>query len=150
MQFRRLWGVIAVSFFLPYLGKGPVLVTPALVFCPEVITVSTFAARFYSSPAWKQCRDAFRKSRGKLCERCLARGIINAGTKENPLQVHHKIPITPDNIDDPAITLNWDNLETLCQQCHAAEHIDSLRQREHHSKRRWKIGENGEVLIRSQ
>ena len=110
--------------------------------------MSSFASRFYGSPAWKSCRDAFRKSRGKLCERCLARGIINAGSKENPLQVHHKIKLTPDNIDDPSITLNWDNLETLCQDCHAAEHPHSFPVKPRKNGKRWSIGENGEVIVK--
>ena len=113
-----------------------------------VIQMSSFASRFYGSPAWKSCRDAFRKSRGKLCERCLARGIINAGSKENPLQVHHKIRLTPDNIDDPSITLNWDNLETLCQDCHAAEHPHSFPVKPRKNNKRWSIGENGEVIVK--
>ena len=113
-----------------------------------VIQMSSFASRFYGSPAWKSCRDAFRKSRGKLCERCLARGIINAGSKENPLQVHHKIKLTPDNIDDPSITLNWDNLETLCQDCHAAEHPHSFPVKPRKNNDRWSIGENGEVIVK--
>ena len=103
-----------------------------------------FANRFYSSEAWKKCRAEFKKSKGKLCESCLAKGIINAGSKENPLQVHHKVELTPENIDDPSITLNWDNLELLCQQCHIERHADEDRQ----STGRWEIGENGEVIIK--
>jgi len=36
--------------------------------------------------------------------------------------VHHKIHLTPHNIDDPNITLSEDNLELLCRECHAIEH----------------------------
>ena len=36
--------------------------------------------------------------------------------------VHHKTYITEDNINNPDITLNWDNLECLCQTCHNKEH----------------------------
>ncbi|MDR0918710.1 MAG: HNH endonuclease [Oscillospiraceae bacterium] len=32
--------------------------------------------------------------------------------------VDHIIPITPENNDDPDITLNWDNLQLLCLHCH--------------------------------
>lgn len=35
---------------------------------------------------------------------------------------HHKTYITPANIHDPNITLNWINLESLCQTCHNIEH----------------------------
>jgi hypothetical protein len=36
--------------------------------------------------------------------------------------VHHRRHITPQNIGDPAITLDWANLEALCLDCHNTEH----------------------------
>lgn len=74
--------------------------------------------RFYKSKEWKQARRAYILMRGGLCERCKAKGIINTGT-----HVHHKEYITIDNIDDPNITLNPDNLELLCFGCHQEEHF---------------------------
>lgn len=100
-----------------------------------------FANAFYRSSAWRKCRAEFVKARGGLCERCLARGIINAGTREMPLQVHHKVKLTRDNISDPAITLNWDNLTLLCKECHDAEHTGSARPR-------WAVDEAGHVSAR--
>jgi len=38
--------------------------------------------------------------------------------------VHHKTYISPANINDPNITLNWDNLEALCATCHQREHME--------------------------
>lgn len=76
-----------------------------------------FAASFYSSKPWQNTRLAFRKAKGGLCERCLKDGRYSAGEI-----VHHKIPISPDNINDPDITLNWNNLELLCRDCHGKEH----------------------------
>ena len=55
--------------------------------------------------------------------------------------VHHKIELTPENIDDPGITLNWDNLELLCRFCHSEVH--DVRKK----SRRFSIGPNGEVII---
>lgn len=72
-----------------------------------------------------------------VCERCLKRGLIVAGSKERPLEVHHKVPLTPENINDPNVTLNWENLELLCKDCHEEE-----RQR---TTRRWKVDESGRV-----
>ncbi|OPX88616.1 MAG: HNH endonuclease [Pelotomaculum sp. PtaB.Bin104] len=71
-----------------------------------------FAKKFYKSKAWQDCRDAFFKSRFGLCERCGAGGVI----------VHHKTKLTPGNINDPSVSLSWDNLEVLCQACHNKEH----------------------------
>ena len=43
-------------------------------------------------------------------------------TGEPGVIVHHKIELTPRNIDDPAIALGEDNLETVCRTCHALIH----------------------------
>ena len=93
---------------------------------------------FYRSRAWKQCRDGFLRSRGGLCERCLARGIINAGSPDVPLQVHHKVHLTEENVSDPAVALNWDNLVLLCATCHAEMHSSA-------SAKRWIVDEFGHV-----
>ena len=98
-----------------------------------------FANGFYGSQAWKACRQAYRKAKGGLCEACLANGLYNAGSKAMPLQVHHKIELTPENISDPSITLNWDNLQLLCKECHDAQH---------QSDRRWSVDEAGHVVAR--
>lgn len=57
------------------------------------------------------------RSVGGLCERCLAKGIVKAGEI-----VHHKKPITPNNICDPNITLSFNNLQLVCRECHAEAH----------------------------
>lgn len=71
-----------------------------------------YAKKFYNSKAWKICRDSYFNSKYGLCERCAEPGKI----------VHHKKYITPENIDNPMITLNHNNLELLCQDCHNREH----------------------------
>ncbi len=82
-----------------------------------------FTKIFYCSKAWKETRKAYAKSKGNLCERCLKKGLIVPG-----VVVHHKVYLTPDNINDPNITLNWNNLELVCRDCHAQEH-DGLKKR---------------------
>lgn len=71
-----------------------------------------FAKKFYASKAWISCRDAFFLSKFGICEKCGGPGLI----------VHHKIWLTPFNINDPEVTLNWDNLQLLCLDCHNREH----------------------------
>lgn len=51
-------------------------------------------------------------SAGSLCEKCDAIGT----------EVHHKIRLTPENVNDPEISLNQDNLMLLCNECHNKEH----------------------------
>ena len=71
-----------------------------------------YARTFYKSVAWRNCRDSYFTHRHGLCERCSSPGKI----------VHHKKYITPENINDPDITLSFNNLELLCQDCHNREH----------------------------
>ena len=96
---------------------------------------------FYVSWTWRKCRTAFANSKFNLCERCLANGIIEAGSKDRPLEVHHKIPVTAENVNDPNITLNWNNLELLCKTCH-----DKEREKQSGAKR-WKVSPDGRVTI---
>lgn len=71
-----------------------------------------FAKKFYLSKAWRDTRAyIFTRDMG-LCVRCGKPGEI----------VHHKIHLTPQNINDTDITLSEDNLELLCRECHAIEH----------------------------
>ena len=76
-----------------------------------------WAKAFYNSKAWRQCREAYKQSVNGLCERCLKAGKYVPGD-----EVHHKIYLTPENINNPDITLNWDRLELLCATCHSKEH----------------------------
>ena len=93
-----------------------------------------FAGNFYKTASWNSVRKSYIKSVGGLCERCYANGIIKHGDT-----VHHKIHLTPDNITDPAVTLNFDNLELLCRDCHAEEHK---------SKKRYEVDSNGKLRCR--
>lgn len=94
-----------------------------------------FAKTFYKSKAWKTCRAAYAQSVGGLCEECLKAGRYIPGEI-----VHHKIELTPDNIDRPEVTLDWNNLELLCRECHAEMH--GARQT------RYKVDEYGRVTVR--
>lgn len=72
-----------------------------------------FAEKFYNSTAWRKCRESYIAERvlinGGMCEMCGAElGYI----------LHHKIWLTADNISDPDIALNHDNLMFVCHTCH--------------------------------
>lgn len=79
-----------------------------------------FAKAFYNSAAWIKTSRAYAESRFWICERC-----------HRPIKgqyiVHHKIHLSPENIHDPDISLNWSNLMLLCNDCHNAVH--------HHQKK---------------
>lgn len=67
---------------------------------------------FYKSKQWKKLQRYYMDSKNWICERC-----------GEPAKIcHHRIYINPKNVNDPDITLNVDNLECLCQDCHNKEH----------------------------
>ena len=67
-----------------------------------------YSKSFYNSTAWKKLRLYICESRFWTCEECGEYGD----------QVHHIIEITPENINNPNITLNEENLQLLCEECH--------------------------------
>ena len=73
-----------------------------------------FAKAFYNSAAWIKTSKAYAASRFYVCEGC--------GRPAKHYVVHHKKHLTPSNIGDPYTTLNWDNLQLLCQECHNQLH----------------------------
>lgn len=77
----------------------------------------TKATGFYNSKAWQETRNSYKRSKGGLCERCIEKGIIKPADI-----VHHKVPLTEDNIQDLSLSLGWNNLQALCNQCHREVH----------------------------
>ena len=108
-----------------------------------------FARKFYDSMAWRNTREAYAVSVHHLCERCLSKGILKPGEI-----VHHKIELTPENIDDPRISLSFDNLEMVCRDCHAELHHaeegwSALNEKKRQAKaanERFVVGENGKIF----
>ena len=70
-----------------------------------------WAIAFYHSGAWKVARGIALKRDHFTCCRCGFRAE----------EVHHIIELTPENISDPNVTLNPENLESLCHNCHTKE-----------------------------
>lgn len=81
-----------------------------------------YAKKFYGSRSWKNTRAAYLKSVGRLCELCLKEGVYTPAEA-----VHHKVFITPENINDPNITLSWDNLMAVCRKHHEELHEHPLK-----------------------
>ena len=104
--------------------------------------MKAYAREFYKSKAWKSCRAEYIKRQHYLCENCLKQGIYKPAEI-----VHHKIKLTPLNIEHPEIALNFDNLEALCRSCHAAEHEDDIRKEK---AKRFTVDESGKVFSREK
>ena len=76
-----------------------------------------WARFFYNSQQWHNMRNYVMKRDAYLCQDCLAKG------KQTPAEeVHHITPLNPQNIMDPSVTLNENNLVALCRECHKARH----------------------------
>lgn len=101
-----------------------------------------FAQGLYNSKAWQHTRDAYKKSVGGLCEVCWGNGIVKPGEL-----VHHKTPVTTDNINDPEITLSFDNLQCVCRECHSKIHDDIYASRRGKKHSRYKLDELGRVIF---
>ena len=56
------------------------------------------------------------------------------------VEVHHITELTPDNINDPSVSLNLDNLVSLCRECHRARHTGRVS--------RYEVDELGRVKIK--
>lgn len=82
-----------------------------------------FAKRFYDSKAWSEARAYALKRDRYLCQDC----------KSAPAEeVHHIEWLTPDNINDPRVSVNPDNLISLCYDCHKARHKGQTK---HHARK---------------
>ena len=68
--------------------------------------------RFYRSDKWKIARAMKIASAGGRCEMCGGIGT----------EVHHKVHLTPENVADPEVSINQDNLMLLCSECHNKVH----------------------------
>lgn len=70
---------------------------------------------FYNSAAWRKMSKAFLLSKNYICERCGAPAEI----------AHHRQYLNPANINNPTISMNPANLESLCLECHNKEHFSN-------------------------
>ena len=82
--------------------------------------------KIYKTAAWQKLRRAYMSSQNWICEKCGAPAVI----------CHHKQPITAANVDNPKITLNFENLQALCLECHNKIHNDGNSG----------FNENGEII----
>ena len=96
-----------------------------------------FAETFYKSKTWEECRKSYLKSVGGLCERCLTKGI-----HEPAKIVHHKRELSPANINDAKVTLDWTNLMAVCKPCHEEIHNYCGRKQ----TKRYKADEFGRII----
>ncbi len=71
-----------------------------------------FSKKFYNSKEWQKIRENILKRDNYLCQVC--------GMPAE--EIHHKIKLTPQNINNPNVSMAEDNLTSLCRDCHFNEH----------------------------
>lgn len=70
-----------------------------------------WAKAFYKSQAWQALRKLALIRDGFTCRICGARAT----------EVDHIRELTPDNIGDVSVSLNINNLQSLCHDCHTVK-----------------------------
>ncbi len=73
--------------------------------------------RFYWTKAWRDLSHRLKVERGGKCER-----TGETFLDMSKLIAHHKIELTEDNVDDPGVALNPDNIEIISFDEHNREH----------------------------
>lgn len=80
-----------------------------------------FSKKLYNSKEWRNIKTFVLNRDLYICQVC---------GKPNVNIVHHIVELTPVNINNPTITLNADNLITLCEECHRCVHGDYIHSKE--------------------
>ena len=76
-----------------------------------------FSRHIYHTSEWERVRQAAWARDHGMCVECYTRGRVTPAEL-----VHHINEITPENIDDPGVAYNLDNLECVCRECHSRLH----------------------------
>lgn len=77
-----------------------------------------WAMRLYQSKAWADLRQTLIAERGMRCEEC-GRIIL----RSSEIVADHIKELTPDNVTDPAVALNQENIKLICEDCHNRKHV---------------------------
>lgn len=99
--------------------------------------MKTWAKQFYHTAAWLSVRDNVLRRDMMLCQDCL-----KAGRYTPAREVHHIIELTAENVKDPSVSLNPDNLVSLCHGCHQSRH------RPGQEERRYTVDKFGRVEVK--
>ena len=81
--------------------------------------------KYYGSKAWHNLREA-KLIEQPLCEECMMRGLTTTAT-----QVHHRIPfgLGVDEQQRWELFLDYDNLESICAECHRRLHGETRKKK---------------------
>lgn len=97
-----------------------------------------WALAFYNSIAWKRCRKSFISKRIGIDG-----GACQCGCGELGYIVDHIEELTAENINNPDVTLNHDNLQYLSLACHNTKTFGS---KEGATREDVKFDSNGDLV----
>ena len=100
---------------------------------------------FYKSSEWRQAREIALMRDKYLCVMCSQEG------KTVPAEiVHHKKYLNEENVNNPDIALNQDNLVSLCSEhhfiVHSGEHAKGRMNHEHDEPYNYIFDANGMLI----
>lgn len=98
----------------------------------------TFAKKFYQSAVWKTARRRALIRDGFTCRFCGARAT----------EVDHIRELTPANISDVNISLNINNLQSLCHECHTKKTMEDKGVMQLDCDAAFYFDENGQISPR--
>lgn len=87
-----------------------------------------FARGLYKSKRWERLRALCMArpvplSDGRVCPPMMCERCFERTGRLVPAEIcHHKTFVTPENVGDPSVTLNADNIMRVCRDCHARIH----------------------------
>ena len=103
-----------------------------------------FSKSLYNSVAWNKVRLSVLMRDSYLCRHC--------GRPAE--EVHHIIHLSPSNIGDVSVTLNPDNLISLCKDCHfkahEGEHGNGRIAKEHDESWQYEFDANGMLVLKAE
>ena len=108
------------------------------VFVLEKEMAKERAQTFYKSQAWKMLRKRALIRDGFTCKFCGARAT----------EVDHIKELTPDNITDRKVSLNLDNLQSLCHVCHTVKTMEDKGIVQKDCDEQYYFDENGNLAPR--
>ena len=96
--------------------------------------------KFYKSALWEKTREIALRRDKYLCVHCGRPAEV----------VHHIEHLTLENVNDPSVSLNLDNLESLCSDCHFQEHKgEHCRGRIVEEQNPYTFDENGMLILKA-
>ena len=97
-----------------------------------------WAQGFYKSQAWKALRQRALIRDGFTCRFCGARAT----------EVDHIKELTPENIGDRQVSLNINNLQSLCHVCHTIKTMEDKGVIQKDCDEKYYFDENGDLSPR--